>query len=306
MDAVNEFLQYLTADRGYSAETVRSYRTGLKDFSQFFQSLDSGLTWESVDADVVRRWMAARIQGGLQPQTVRRALSALRAFYRYQLLTGHMAHNPMQRVQNPKVPRRLPVFLKATEMDHLLDDVTFPDTFRGHRDHLMLLVFYTTGIRVSELVGLDGSDINLSGRELKVTGKRNKQRVVPFGPELADAFGRFFALLNHEGLSADGPVFCNTRGRRLTAAEARRIVHDWLSAVTTQRKRSPHVLRHTFATVMLNNGADLEAVRELLGHESLAATEVYTHTTFAELKAVYAQAHPREAEGAKNVNNADR
>ena len=296
MDLVKEFLNYLAADRGYSPLTLRSYADGLSGFQRYFLQLDEGLTWETVDADVVRRWMADRMEAGVRPQTVRRILSALRSFYHYLHMTGYTTLHPMQRVQNPKVPRRLPVFLKATEMDRLLDDVPFPDNCRGRRDHLILLVFYTTGLRVSELVGLDYEDISLERGELRVTGKRDKQRVVPFGAELADAFSRFAAEYSSDGLWPAGAVFRNGRGVRLTAAEVRHVVRRCLSLVTTQQKRSPHVLRHTFATVMLNNGADLEAVKDLLGHESLATTEIYTHTTFSELKRIYAQAHPREAQ----------
>lgn len=295
MEAVDDFLKYLAADRGYSPETIRSYRTGLEGFYRFFHTLDDGLNWQDIDADIVRRWMAERIQEGTQPQTVRRALSALRAFYRYQLLMGRMTCDPMQKVQNPKVPHRLPVFLKASEMDRLLDDVVFPDTLRGQRDHLILLTFYTTGIRVSELVGLDVEDVHPASGELKVTGKRNKQRIVPFGAELAKAFLHFAAVRRANGLPESGAVFTCVNGRRLSATEVRHVVRGYLSLVTSQRKKSPHVLRHTFATVMLNNGADLEAVRELLGHESLSTTEIYTHTSFSDLKKAYEAAHPREA-----------
>lgn len=295
MDLVKDFLHYLAADRGCSPLTVRSYADALTGFLHYYSQLDEGLTWETVDADIVRRWMADRMQAGTQPQTVRRALSALRSFYHYLHMMGYTTLHPMQRVQNPKVPRRLPAFLKEAEMNRLLDDVPFPDNRRGRRDYLMLLTFYTTGVRVSELVALDYNDVSTARGELKVTGKRNKQRVVPFGKELSEAFTCFAAEDSPDGQWPSGPVFRNGRGGRLTAAEARRVVRRYLSLVTPQQKRSPHVLRHTFATVMLNNGADLEAVKDLLGHESLATTEVYTHTTFSELKRAYAQAHPRAA-----------
>lgn len=295
-DRIRAFLEYLTADRGYSPATTAYYGYVLRAFAAFCDTLEGAPAGETVDSDIVRRWMAARMEGGTQPQTVKRDLSALRSFYRYLSLTGVVERNPMQLVRNPKTRRTLPAFVKQTEMDRLLDKVTFPDTAEGRRDRLILLTFYSTGLRVSELVGLNPTDIDTANGELKVTGKRNKQRIVPFGEELREALDGYLHERELQGNGADSALFTDEKGKRLPDGKVRQLVKHYLSLVTTQKKKTPHVLRHTFATVMLNNGADIEAVKELLGHESLNTTQVYTHTTFAELRKAYQKAHPRSTE----------
>lgn len=289
------FLEYLAADRGYSPTTTAYYGQVLKAFAEFCATLEGRPDWTEVDGDIVRRWMAERRTGGIQPQTVKRDLSVLRSFYRYLMLTGVIERSPLQFIRNPKTGKTLPAFVKQSEMDRLFDDTVFPDTFAGRRDRLILLTFYSTGLRVSELVGLNRTDVSTAAGELKVTGKRNKQRIVPFGDELRESIDSYLREL--PAAEPTGPLFINDRGRRLSDLQVRKIVKSYLSLVTTQKKRTPHVLRHTFATVMLNNGADLEAVKELLGHESLDTTQIYTHTTFAELRKAYTSAHPRNADG---------
>lgn len=293
MSAIEDFLNYLKADRGYSLQTVRSYSDSLLSFEIFFRSLDAQLTWERIDVDVIRRWMSVEAERCKTSRTICKELSALRSFYKYLLRTKRIEKNPMRLVSNPKMTVPLPIFLKQSEIDELFDQVIFPDTNEGLRDRTILLLFYHTGIRVSELVGLNRSAINLMQRELKVTGKRNKQRIVPFGEELENALNVY--LLRRDELEAFDPeaLFLNAKSKRISVAQVRRVVHQYLALVTTQKKKSPHVLRHTFATAMLNNGADLEAIREILGHESIDTTEVYTHTTFADLKKEYERAHPR-------------
>lgn len=298
MDLVNQFSQYLLSDKGYSKVTARDYEHDLREFERYFQALDSELTWECVDPDVIRQWMAQKMKGGLQARTMKRRLSALRSFYRFLQRVGVMDANPAMRVPNPKMNQRLPVFLKESEMEQLFDEVHYEDSFAGMRDRLLLLIFYHTGMRVSELATLEVSAVNVIGGELKVTGKRNKQRIIPFGEELQMALKTYLecrSALAVEQLPAQ--LLVDDRGRALTVPKIRDVVKRYLSLVTTQKKKSPHVLRHTFATVMLNRGADLEAVKELLGHESLAATEVYTHVTFAEMKRQYEAAHPRTKAG---------
>lgn len=292
MDPVKHFLEYLTADRGYSPRTVTTYRDDLVAFGNYFRKLDSGLTWQSVDSDVVRGWIVAETDRSVSPRTVKRALSSLRSFFRYLVRTGAIKCNPMLRVKNPRTGSALPGFVREKEMDRLFDDVVFPADAKGRRDRLILLTFYTTGVRISELIGLDVADVNLTAGELKVTGKRDKQRIIPFGSELAREMAAHIA--GREDRDCHGaPLFTNAAGQRIGQAEVRRVVRKYLSMVTMQKKKSPHVLRHTFATVMLNNGAEIEAVKELLGHESLSTTQIYTHTTFAELKKEYEHAHPR-------------
>jgi integrase/recombinase XerC len=220
-------------------------------------------------------------------------MSAVRSFYRYLLRIGRVEKDPTDTLKNPKMEKRLPSFVSEQDMDRLLDEVTFGEGYEAERDRLILLTFYSTGIRISELLNLKVSDVDLHARELKVLGKRNKHRIVPFGEELAQALAAFFRLRSVEVRQDLGVIFLRANGQLMTAAEVRAVVKKYLSCVTHQQKRSPHVLRHTYATVMLNNGADLEVVKELLGHESVATTEVYTHTTFAELKKAYDKAHPR-------------
>lgn len=292
MHEIDDFLAYLLADRAYSPQTAATYRDALADFEAYMSQLDASLTWRTLHADVVRGWMAQLMESGCGARTVNKKLSALRSFYRYLLRMKRVEHNPLSLLRNPKAAKPLPVFLRESEMDRLFDDVVFPQTYEGARDRLILLTFYHTGIRLSELVGLDVADVDLVQQELKVTGKRNKQRIVPFGSELRTAFGQYIPLLPRtEG--APTALFLSAKGQRIAASQVQRLVKHYLSLVTSQKKRSPHVLRHTFATVMLNHGADLETIRELLGHESVTTTEVYTHTTFADLKKAYEQAHPR-------------
>lgn len=294
MDEVERFLEYLAGDKGYSPLTVSTYGADLRLFHDFFHMLDEGLRWEDIDSDVVRHWVVSELGRNVSPRTMRRRLSAVRALYRYLVKTGHCDRNPAHGVPNPKSGKPLPAFLKETEMDRLFDEVSFEEGFDGQRDRLMLLLLYTTGIRVAELLTLDMRAVSLSAGELKVTGKRNKQRIVPFGRELKEAIA---AYLPERAARVEnpfgGPLFIRNNGMAVNYNDVRRIVREYLSVVTSQQKKSPHVLRHTFATAMLNNGAELGAVKELLGHESLVATEVYTHTTFAELEKEYKRAHPR-------------
>lgn len=292
MQEIDDFLAYLLADRAYSPQTVATYREALEECEAYMSQLDDTLTWRTLHVDVVRRWMAQLMDDGCGARTVNKKLSALRSFYRYLLRMKRVEHNPLSLLRNPKAVKSLPVFLRESEMDRLFDDVMFSPNYEGARDRLILLTFYTTGIRLSELVGLNVADVNLSLQELKVTGKRNKQRIVPFGQELCQAFREYIPLLRQTG-GENAALFLSLKGQRISRGQVQRVVKHYLSLVTSQKKRSPHVLRHTFATVMLNNGADLETIRELLGHESVATTEVYTHTTFADLKKAYEQAHPR-------------
>lgn len=292
MQYIEDFLLYLCAERGYSQRTADTYGASLRDFRRFCLSLEGQPDWEHVDADVVRQWMAAEMQRGCTGRYVAKQLSALRSFYRYLLRMQRVQHDPVRLVKNPKVHLPLPTFLKDSEVDRLFDGVTYPEGFEGQRDRLVLLTFYHTGIRLSELRGVDVTDVDLVRGELKVTGKRNKQRIVPFGEELCSAL-KTYVELRAQMACADGALFVTLKGKRMTKVQVYGLVRHYLSLVTTQKKKSPHVLRHTFATAMLNHGADLEAIRDLLGHESIRTTEVYTHTTFADLKKEYERAHPR-------------
>lgn len=290
---LDSFLEYLVLERNYSEKTVKAYQDDLKAFESYYKELEHTLSWETVDADVVRGWMVLMMDAGRSAATVCRRLSALRSFYRYVMKRGWMDVSPVKLIQGPKKKKSLPSFLKEKEMDRLFDGSFFGSDFIGKRDKLIVNMFYVTGIRLSELTGLNEPDVDLSGKTLKVTGKRNKQRIVPFGDELKNLLCEYNEQKRSLELVYDRAVFVDEKGRRLDDAKVRDIVRHYLSMVSTLKKKTPHVLRHTFATSMLNNHADLEALKELLGHESISTTEVYTHTTFEELKKVYNHAHPR-------------
>lgn len=288
------FLDYLRYERNASAKTVEAYRDDLKAFESFFQGLDSEISWENLDADVAREWVVTMMEHGNKASSVQRRLSALRSMYRFLLRRGYVQRDPVHHLTAPKKERVLPAFVREEEMNRLLDDPQmFADNFDGRRDHLIIAMFYETGLRVSELVGLNLEDVNLTARTLKVTGKGNKQRIVPFGEELLHLINIYIGERSLLERKDEQAFFVVRKGERLKVDRVRRMVKAKLGLVTMQQKRSPHVLRHTFATTMLNHQADLQSVKELLGHARLATTEVYTHTTFEELKKEYHKAHPR-------------
>lgn len=290
---IEEFLKYLTYELRRSPKTVESYETSLRSFETYFKSLDSQLTWQTVDEDVIRDWMESLMDGGMEASSVCTRFAALRSCFRYALAHGLVSKDPAYNVEPPKKSKPLPHFLKEGEMDRLFDDVTWSNTFTEVRDKAIIMTFYVTGIRVSELTGLDDGDVDFTIRQLKVTGKGNKQRIIPFGEELADMLKKYIASREESVTRNDDSLFVTSKGKRMTRVQVRIEVKNHLALVSTQKKLSPHVLRHTFATAMLNHGASIESVRRLLGHASASTTEIYTHTTFEQLKRVYNDAHPR-------------
>ena len=290
---VDLFLDYLKLERNYSPATVKHYRDDLKEFERFFQELDLQLSWETIDSDIVRRWMEAMMDRGNVASSVNRRLSALRSFYRYALRRNLIERDPVHGIQGPKKKRPLPQFLKESEMDRLLDENMWTDCYKDVLARTIIVTFYETGIRISELIGLNDKDVDYINCEIKVTGKRDKQRIIPFGDELSETLISYQHRRNAEMKCESEAFFRTEKGERVTDAQVRQIVKTNLSKVSTLKKRSPHVLRHTFATAMLNHEAGLESVKKLLGHESLSTTEIYTHTTFEQLKKVYKNAHPR-------------
>ena len=290
----DQFLDYLALERNYSPQTVKSYREDLEKFEAYFKNLEgNALTWEMIDSDVIRNWMESMMDRGNTATSINRRLSALRSFYRFALSRRLVKSDPAHAVAGPKRKKPLPMFLKEQEMDRLLEPEMWTDDYQDSLARTILILFYETGIRLSELVGLDVKAVDFVSKELKVTGKRNKQRVIPFGDELAETLNDYLDKRNRIFLVDEEALFVSEKGRRMTQQNVRLLVQKHLSRVTTMKKRSPHVLRHTFATVMLNHEAGLESVKKLLGHESLATTEIYTHTTFEQLKKVYQNAHPR-------------
>lgn len=287
------FLDYLKLERNYSPATVKHYRDDLKEFERFFQGLDQQLSWESVDSDIVRRWMEYMMDKGNAASSVNRRLSALRSFYRYALRRNLVVKDPVHGIQGPKRKRPLPQFLKESEMDRLLDERMWTDSYKDVLARTIIVTFYETGVRISELIGLNDKDVDYINCEIKVTGKRDKQRIIPFGDELFKTLTAYQQQRDVETESESVAFFRTEKGKRVTDEQVRQMVKINLSKVSTLKKRSPHVLRHTFATAMLNHDAGLESVKKLLGHESLSTTEIYTHTTFEQLKKIYNNAHPR-------------
>ena len=290
---INEFLNYLKFERNRSDLTIRNYGEDLRAFKEFYGNLDSRLSWKSVDSDIIRDWMESMMDKGNNATSINRRLSALRSFYRFALARKLVDKDPVHGVTGPKKGRPLPQFLKENEMDRLLDAGSWTEGFEDVRDRTIIMTFYETGIRLSELIGLDDCMVDFSNRQLKVTGKRNKQRVIPFGEELLAMLRDYMKCRGKEVNLQSDALFVSAKGQRMTSSQVREGVRKNLSKVCTLKKRTPHVLRHTFATAMLNNKAGIESVKKLLGHESLSTTEIYTHTTFEQLKREYYSAHPR-------------
>lgn len=352
LTTVEDFLSYMQASKGSLPRTIETYRTSLTYAVEFF-ALHNGpeADWTTLTVDDFRAWEAEQMQRGYSPSYVKKNMAALRSMYRFLLREGRVKVDPVRLVKNPKQQKRLPTFVREKEMDRLFEYYNFGEGYLGIRNRMMLLLLYHTGIRAAELIGLDVTDIDLTGQSLRVTGKGDKQRVIPFGEELRVALASYLRerknFLTANTLSAvpltaqneqeeaydsmdyaiaaedqqpyapsslslsplpsslfplpsslKSPLplralFLTRRKTRIAYEELRLVVKDALSSVTTQKKRSPHVLRHSFATAMLANGAQLEAIQQLLGHATVATTAIYTHTTLAELKEQYAAAHPR-------------
>ena len=290
---IEQFLHYLRYERNRSELTVKRYGTSLHDFEAYFQSLDPGLDWASVDADIIRGWMESLMEKGNIASTVNTGLSALRSFYRFALARKLVDRDPAHALTGPKKRKPLPQFVREGEMDALLDQQQWGDDFNDVRARTIIILLYEAGLRRAELIGLDDVDVDFAAGQLKVTGKRNKQRIIPFGTEMAEQLRHYMEVRDREVGSLEGALIVSNTGKRISASKVYSTVRENLSMVTTMKKRSPHVLRHSFATAMLNNGAGLESVRQLLGHESIETTEIYTHTTFEQLKRVYKEAHPR-------------
>lgn len=290
---IGSFIGYLKTERNYSLHTLRAYEGDLRSFESFLSRIDESIDFFSADLDLVRSWVSELMDAGAAPSSVCRKLSALRSFYAYQRSNGVGVDNPAATLQGPKRRKKLPVFVKEEEMNRLIDEVSFGEGYAACRDRMIIVLFYETGIRLSELIGLDTADVDMGASVIKVTGKRNKQRVVPFAAELKRELENYLEVRAEVTGGAGGALFLSSRGSRIGQSAVYRIVKKQLSEVTSVKKKSPHVLRHSFATAMLNNDAEIGVVKDLLGHERLATTEIYTHLTFEELKRNYRKAHPR-------------
>ena len=290
---VGKFLDYLSSELNRSQQTVESYRDDLKHFEKFAKDLSDSFSWETVDSDMVRDWMESMMDKGNSAATVSRRLSALKTFYRFALARRYVESDPVYSIKGPKKEKPLPQFVKESEMDELLDRQAWGDDYNNVRARTIIILFYETGMRLSELVNLDDKDVNFVTSEIKITGKGNKQRIVPFGDELKNTLLEFRRLRDASVEVKTPALVVSDKGTRMSPSKVQNIVRSNLSRVCSLKKKSPHVLRHTFATAMLNHHVGIENLKKLLGHASISTTEIYTHTTFEQLKRVYNEAHPR-------------
>lgn len=293
---IEKYLQHIRYEKGFSSHTIASYQADLRLFQSFLENHNlKEFKLDSVDSKLIREWIVLLRECNNSPSSINRRLSTLKSFFRYMKQKGLIKHNPMQQVVSLKRETRLPKFVKESEMESLLSEgqALFTDDFEGIRDATIIETFYTLGIRESELIGIKDSDIDFSRCYVSVIGKGSKQRLIPFGRKMKEAFLNYLEARENLHLGEVSSFFVRKDGKSLYPMLVYRVVRKYLSEVSSLTQRSPHVLRHTFATLMLNNGAELNAVKELLGHANLAATEVYTHTTFEQLREIYERAHPR-------------
>jgi integrase/recombinase XerC len=294
MSHKESFLEHLQFVKRYSDHTIRSYKTDLEQFLNYCRAAEPAVDELTAGYRLIRGWVVSLIDGGDTPRTVNRKITTLKSFYRYLLKRQVISANPMDKVLSPKQSKRLPAFVEEDRMALLLDEYEFGSDFRGVRNRLLIEMLYITGMRLSELINLKQDDIDYYNLNIRVLGKRNKERLIPFHQAYMKVFREYRALKDKTFPDPGHDYFFVTdKGRPLYGKFVYRVVSSYLRLVTTMEKRSPHVLRHTFATHMLNRGADLNAIKEILGHANLAATQVYTHNTFEKLRTIYKQAHPR-------------
>ena len=287
---IKNFLDYLTIEKRYSVHTTVSYRNDLNQFNLYLLESYSGLEFHKVEMIHVRSYMVHLLEAKLAKSTVARKVSSIKSLYKFLKKEQIISSSPVQLLETPKLDSRLPVFLKEEEVVNLFEEFKFEDSFIGKRDKMILYLFYQTGIRLSELIGL--KDVDVRNGELKVLGKRNKERIIPLSNNIQPLIDQYLNLKDELGFKKKY-FFVTDKGNKLYEKFVYRKVNHYLSIVSSKQKKSPHILRHTFATHMLNNGADLNSIKEILGHENLSATQVYTHNTFQKLKSIHKQSHPR-------------
>ncbi len=291
---VKSFIEYLQFEKRYSQHTIVSYQTDLDQFFAFLISQYDSPPLAAVTAGFVRSWLAEMRNENMSPKSLNRKISSLKSFFKYQMKTGEVKQSPMTTIVSPKMGKRLPSFVTQKDMNTLQQHVAFPDTWKGLTDKLLLDLFYATGMRLSELINLKDSQVDIANCQVKVVGKGNKERIIPVSKDIILQLKDYIESKQKITVDTSFPnFFINEKGRPLYAKYVYNVVKANLSQVTTLTKKSPHVLRHTFATHLSNNGADLNAIKELLGHSSLAATQIYTHNTIEKLKDIYKKAHPK-------------
>lgn len=302
---IRHFLEYLAVERRCSPLTVEAYGHDLEMFCAFLKVEPAQLDPDKVTEDDVKAWLTELMDGGMTPRSVRRKLSSLRSFWRYCRRIGCTDKNVTQRVIAPKADKPLPAFYKESEMRKAQEAEAYADDFLSVRDSLLIEMLYETGMRCAELRALDDRDVDMTAKQVRVFGKRRKERIIPVGERLLEQILQYWNWRTQEVGDRHGEdaLFVSPSGKRMSASAVYKVVHDRMSEFSTLKKQSPHVLRHTFATVMLNNGADIYAIKTLMGHASLAATQIYTHTTFEQVKKAYRNAHPRSRGTAGNTDN---
>ena len=297
MSYQESFINFLKYEKRYSPHTVKAYEKDLDQFVNFCTKVVGDFNVNNVDLKLLRSWVVELMEQNYSTRSVSRMVTAVKSFYNYLLREQLVNTNPAVNVPLPKIRKKLPHFVEENSLAHLLNDDLFDKGFRGQRDKLIISLFYGTGMRLAELINLKDRDFNVAETQIKVLGKRNKERIIPYPREISHLLEEYLTVRNKEVVSNTEFLFVTEKGKQIYEKLVYRVVKSNLAKVTSLEKKSPHVLRHTYATHLLNNGADLNAVKELLGHANLAATQVYTHTTFEKLQQSYKQAHPR---GGKN------
>jgi len=289
---LNAFLAYLQFEKRYSVHTITAYSNDLIQFFDFIAIQYDGMDYTAITGTMVRSWLASMKEEELTGKTLNRKISSLKSFYKYQIQQGQLVKSPMETVISPKISKRLPSFIAENDMEQLFLNLSFAEGWKGYTEKMVIQLFYATGMRLSELIQCKENQVDLSKKIIKVLGKGNKERILPLSPELALELKKYIAQ-KPAAANGNAHLFVNENGKDLQPKAVYTFVKFYLSQVTTLQKKSPHVLRHSFATHLMNNGADLNAVKELLGHSSLAATQVYTHNTIEKLKEVFSKAHPK-------------
>lgn len=291
MGIIETYSKYLTFTKRYSRHTVEAYQNDLEQFSQFLENIAPENNLISAKHAHVRHWLLSLVEQGIASRSVNRKITSLKSFYKFLQQQNIIEVNPAIKVESLRSEKKLPVFVKEDQIEFLFDEISFGSEYENFRNKIILELLYLTGIRLSELVNLKESDVDVSAKTLKVLGKRNKERIIPLDKLFVDRMQAF--IIQKKLLFSNKYVFLTKKGGQVYPKLIYRVVNKYLTMVSTQKKKSPHVLRHTFATHMLNNGADLNAIKEILGHANLSATEIYTHVSFEKLKSIYKQAHPR-------------
>jgi len=285
----NKFITYLSSEKRFSEHTIKSYSTDINQFTLFLSSefqIEDKIN--EISFQIIRTWIASLLEKGISPRSVNRKISTLKTYFKFLVRETKLIENPMIKVVAPKSKKRLPVFIEQDQIESLLSEVQFEKGFIGQRNKLIIELFYVTGIRLSELINIKISDVDFNNQSIKVLGKRNKERIIPLSSNVVNDLNLFIKSNKQSKY-----LFTNLEGDKLYNKLVYRLVNKYIGKISSVNKKSPHILRHTFATHMLNNGADINAIKELLGHTNLSATQVYTHNTIEKLKTVYKQAHPR-------------